>query len=135
MPQDTHLALVEGLFDAWGRDNLEEWLTFVDPDAEFDYTELDRPYSGVYRGRERIETFYHEASDRWRKAEFLINDPLVDGDLVVVDVTRMASSPGLDVLASATILITVHAGKIVRFKPFRTRLDALTAAGLVGKVH
>ena len=92
MALGDHLTLVESLFEAWSRDDLEEWLTFIDPDAEFDYTELDRPYGAVFRGRERIEAFYHEASDPWRTMEFLIEDPLVSDDLLVVDVTRMSSS-------------------------------------------
>ncbi len=129
MPQEN-LDLVQRFFDAWSQSDLKAFLSFVDADAEFDYSELDRPYRGIYRGHEQIETFYHEASDPWREAQFEIEEPLAVGDHVVVGVTRTARAVGLEVQASATILITVREGKIVGFKPFPSRSDALRAAGL-----
>ena len=38
----ANLDLVQRLFDAWSQSDLKAFLSFVDADAEFDYSALDR---------------------------------------------------------------------------------------------
>ena len=68
----------------------------------------------------------------WRDIQIVTTKPLTDGDRVVLDVHREASSGpiGLSVTSDVTASFTVRAGLITHFKLFRHRADALRAAGL-----
>jgi ketosteroid isomerase-like protein len=126
-----NLNLVKRFFENRNQDDLETYLSFIAPDAEFDFSELERPYRGIYRGRERIEELYHYLRDPWQESELEIEEPVAIGDRVVVTVTRtVRAQRGLEVRASATAHITLRDGKIAAFKVFPSRPDALRAAGL-----
>jgi ketosteroid isomerase-like protein len=125
---DQNVDLVERFFQAQG--DLNTFLAFVGPDAEFDLSDLDRPYRGFYRGREQIEMLYHAMSDPWKETRFEIEETLGVGDRVVATVSTTRSRSGLEVQASGTVVITMDDGKIVCFKSFQSKADALAAVGL-----
>ena len=75
---DQNVDLVERFFQAQG--DLNTFLAFVGPDAEFDLSDLDRPYRGFYRGHEQIEMLYHAMSDPWKETRFAIEEALGVGD-------------------------------------------------------
>jgi ketosteroid isomerase-like protein len=127
---DQNVDVVERFFQAQG--DLDTFLAFVDPDAEFDLSDLDRPYRGFYRGLEQIETLYHAMSDPWKETRYEIEESLGVGDRVVATVRTTRSRSGLEVQASGTVVITMDEGKIVCFKTFQSKADALAAVGLEG---
>jgi ketosteroid isomerase-like protein len=122
---------VRRFFDASTQDDLKIYLTFFGPHAELDFSELERPYRGIYRGREQIESLYHQLRDPWHEKEFELRDLLASDDRVVVTLTRTArTAVGPSVTSRATALITIRQAKIAAFKMFGSRSDALRAAGL-----
>ncbi len=107
------------------------YLTFFGPDAEVDFSELERPYRGVYRGHEQIEGLYRALRDPWHEKQFELEDLLARDDRVVVTLTRTARAlVGPSVESRATAAITIDQEKIVSVKMFGSRSDALKAAGL-----
>lgn len=127
----TNLLIAKRFFEDRTQTDVERFLSFLDPGAEMDFSELDRPYGRVYRGPEEIRTLFHEITAPWQEVNFVTSDPVAGGDWVVIDVQRTAYSPGgLTVFSSTTVGMRVCAGKIVCFKVFQQRDDALRAAGL-----
>lgn len=79
----------------------------VDEDVEWDLRDTTSPMAGVYHGRDEVRELYRRWAGAFSDWHFHI-DRLIDaGDLVVA-----------------------KDGKIVRFRSFSTREDALRAAGL-----
>ncbi len=118
-------------FDAGTQYDPRIYLSFFAPDAEVDFSELDRPYRGIYRGTEQIERLYHYLRDPWHEKEFELEDLLASDDRVVVTLTRTARSlVGPSLTSRATAVITVRHAKIATFKMFGSRSDALASAGL-----
>jgi DNA-binding CsgD family transcriptional regulator len=114
---EANINLVRRFFDGGTRSDLQRYLSFLDPDAEIDASLVQRPYAGIYRGREQIEALFREMNHPWRAVQY---------------VTRTTTARGGDggVWSSLTATVTVHAGKIASFKVFPDRDDAVKAAGL-----
>jgi len=128
---ERNAELVRRFFDADTQHDPKVYLSFFGPDAEVDFSELDRPYSGVYRGPEEIERLYHDLRDPWHEKEFEFEDLLTSDDRVVVTLTRTARSlAGPRLTSRATAVITIRQARIAAFKMFGSRSDALEAAGL-----
>lgn len=129
---ETNLAIAERFLEDSTQTNLERFLEFMDSDAEVDFSELDRPYGQVFRGRERIETLFHEMTGPWSEIHVATTKPIVHGENVVLDVERTARSRrgAFAVSSTLTARLTIRDGKITYLKLFEHRADALKAAGL-----
>lgn len=128
---EAKVLLAMRFFEDRSQNDLGAFLSFFDPDAEIDFSELDRPYGHLYRGREQIERLFHEMNDGWDGIRFQTSNPLAVEDQVVIDVQRTASrSGGVAVTSGLTAALTVRGARILTFKLFRDRADALIAAGL-----
>ncbi len=129
---EANIILAKRFFDGSTRNDLETYLSFLAPDAEIDASRVQRPYAGIYRGREQIEALFREMNHPWKAVQYATANALAVGDLVVIDVTRTTTARGGvgGVWSALTAALTVHAGKIASFKLFPDRDDALTAAGL-----
>ena len=125
------IDLVRALFDASARDDLAAYLALVTQDAEFDFSVVDRPYSGVYRGHEQIEKLYRRLDDPWRKKEFELENPVALPDGIIVDVARTARTvAGLRLESRATAIFRIQNRKLAAVKVFESRSQALKAAHL-----
>ena len=123
------MLLVERFFGDRAQGDLATFLSFLGNDAEADLTELDRPYAAVYTGREQLEMLFKQMAGPWREVRFTTTNPLADGDNVILDVERVAySDSSFGFSSTATVRVVVRAGKIVYWKLFLERADALTAA-------
>ena len=128
---EAQMELVGALFDASARDDLEGYLALLTEDAEFDFSDVERPYRGVYRGHEQIRSLYRHLDEPWREKAFELQDAVLLTGGVLVDVTRRSrTAAGLAVQTATTALITIRGERIARVKTFGARADALRAAGL-----
>lgn len=120
-------------FEDRSQNDLGMFLSFLDRDAEIDFSELDRPYGHIYKGREQIERLFHEMNDGWDEIRFQTSNPLAVEDRVVIDVRRTVSrAGGVGVASDLTAALKMQGPHVVTFKLFRDRADALIAAGLAG---
>jgi len=140
---EENIALVRRTYEvinAIGRTEDE----FVDPEEvapdlwarlapEFElHDRPDLPDPKVYRGRDESKAFWRKTQElfaelRWEPLEY------VDlGDVVVVEVTVVATGRGSDVQVEAdeSDVFWFRDGLITRLQGFPTRAEAMTAAGV-----
>ena len=96
------------------------------PDMEFDWSRrlLDPT---IIRGYEGIGRFFEEVNGIFDEIVFEENEILELGDEVLVVSTGRfrGRTSGVDVTAHGALLWTVRDGKLVRFRFFQTKEDAL----------
>jgi ketosteroid isomerase-like protein len=96
------------------------------PDIEFDWSRrlLDPT---ITRGFEGIRRFFEEVDDIFDEIAFEEEEILEFGDeVLVVNTGRFRGrTSGVDVTARGAILWTIRAGKLVRFRFYQTKEDAL----------
>ena len=123
-----NIEIVERFFEARSRGDLS-YLELVDPEAEFDLSESRSTYSGIYRGHEQIRRPWEALQEAWAKTELRPQDPVVVGERVVVTVQISAEgrSSGVMLEGEGANVFTFRGGKIVHFKLFQTKAEALAA--------
>jgi ketosteroid isomerase-like protein len=122
------IETVERFFEARSRGDLS-YLDLVAPDAEFDLTESRSTYRGIYRGHEEIRKQWEGLQEAWAKTELRPDEPVVVGDQVVVTVRISARgrTSGVQLEGQGANVFTFRDGKIVHFKLFQTKAEALAA--------
>jgi ketosteroid isomerase-like protein len=127
VPQDK-IEIVERFFEARSRGDLS-YLKYIDPDAEFDLSESRSTYSGIYRGHEQIREQWEALQEAWAETVLRPEEPVVVGDRVVVTVRISARgrSSGVKLEGQGSNVFTFKEGKIVHFKLFQTKAEALAA--------
>ena len=127
MSQDR-IQIVERFLEARSRGDLS-YLDYVDPDAEFDLSESRSTHAGVYRGHEQIREQWESQHEAWAETELRPDEPVVVGDSVVVTVLISARgrTSGVELEGQGANVFTFREGKIVRFKLYQTKAEALAA--------
>jgi ketosteroid isomerase-like protein len=122
------IEIVERFFEARSRGDLG-YLDLIDPDAEFDLSESRATHRGVYRGHEEIRKQWESQREAWAVAELRPEEPVVVGERVIVSVQISAEgrSSGVKLEGQGANVFTFRNGKIVHFKLFQTKAEALAA--------
>ena len=128
-----NVEIVRRFFEARNRGDISH-LDYVAPDAEFDLSESRSPYRGIYRGHAQIRKLWESLWDAFDEAEMQHEEPAEVGDHVVVTVRVSARGrrSGIPLAGHGANVYTLKDGKIVSFKLFQTRAEALEAVGLRG---
>jgi ketosteroid isomerase-like protein len=122
------VEIVERFFEARSRGDLS-YLDFIDPDAEFDLSESRSTHRGVYRGHEEIRKQWESQQEAWAETELRPEEPVVVGDQIVVTVQISAQgrTSGVRLEGQGANVFTFRDQKIVRFKLFQSKTEALAA--------
>jgi ketosteroid isomerase-like protein len=122
------IEIVERFFEARSRGDLS-YLNYIDPDAEFDLSESRATYRGIYRGHEEIRQQWESLQEAWAVTNLRPDEPVVVGDKVVVTVRISAQgrTSGVRLDGTGANVFTFKNGKIVHFKLFQTKGEALAA--------
>jgi ketosteroid isomerase-like protein len=125
---EDKIEIVERFFEARSRGDLS-YLDLVAPDAEFDLSESRSTYRGIYRGHEEIRRQWEGLQEAWAETELRPEDPVVVGETVIVTVQISAQgrSSGVKLEGQGANVFTFKDGKIVHFKLFQTKAEALEA--------
>jgi ketosteroid isomerase-like protein len=131
-----NVEIVRRVYEAAARRDSEAVMALYDPEVELDNGGLGLPGYGtgeIARGHEELRRFFRDWHEAWDNIEYDY-DELIDagGDRVVSVVTRhgRGRASGLEVEMPAALVWTVRDGKVVRVVWFKSRGDALEAAGL-----
>ena len=126
------LEIVRRFFDARNRRDVDALLACLHPEARFDLMESRSPYRGTYLGHEQIRRLFVDIFDAWDDFELSLADPIAVGDQVVVSVLVNATGQGsgVQLQAQGANVFNVRDDKIIRFRLFQGRDEALEAAGL-----
>jgi ketosteroid isomerase-like protein len=131
-----NVEIVRRVYDAAARGDTATVLALYDPEVEFDVARS--PYRRVlgrdlYRGHEGLRVFFREYRDPWGNIEDDCEELIDAGEHVISVVTSRARgrASGAEVESTRQAGVwTIREGKIVRAVWFRTRAEALEAAGL-----
>jgi ketosteroid isomerase-like protein len=132
---EENVEIVRCVYEAAARHDAATVLTFYDPEVEFDFS--PSPLGGlmrrgVYRGHEGVRRWSRERYESWEVIEDDCDELIDAGEQVVSVVTTRGRgrASGAEVEWTHHGVWTIRAGKIVRVAWFRTRDEALEAAGL-----
>jgi ketosteroid isomerase-like protein len=131
----ANVEIVRRVYDAAARRDAATVLSLYDPDVELDNSRFHAVGfggPGVYRGHEGLRRFFREWHDAWEEVEYDYDELIDAGEQVISVVTRRGRgrASGADVELRAALVWTIRGGKVVRVVWFRTRDEALEAAGL-----
>ena len=103
-----------------------------DPRVELDASRMGVGDLGSYHGHEGLRKLFGGFHEVWGKIEYDYEELIDAGEHVVAVVRRHARgrASGVGVQAPLALLWTVREDKVIRVVWFRTREEALEAAGL-----
>ncbi len=117
--------------DAINRGDLEAALELVDPEVVFE--PLRAPVSGAYYGPDGIRKFFADTADsfdRFRVEHRDIRDLGDDRVLAIGTMQARVRQGGVETEATSAGIATYRGGRLVRWKDYGDRAEALKAAGL-----
>jgi uncharacterized protein len=128
----TNVALVRSMTAAYARGDWQVAAESLHPDIEWDFSAADWPDQEVSRGRDEVLRFFRRFLGVWEDYEVQFEEFIPAGDDVVVFVREsgVGRGSGVRVEHAWTQLWTVRDGRMVRFRAFSDRSEALAAAGL-----
>jgi ketosteroid isomerase-like protein len=127
-----NVELARQAAEALSAGDLDSYFNYFDPDVVY-YTRVDEPDAAVYRSLEEFKSFFMTS---WLEmlADFRADlDEVIDaGDqtISVAVVRGRGSTSGVEVAEPYVFLRTWRDGKTVEVREYRTKEDALDAAGL-----
>jgi ketosteroid isomerase-like protein len=130
-----NVDVVQGVLEAWQRDDLDAWLSMIDPAVEWRAV-LQRLVEGpeaVYRGHEGMRTFWHACRTELENFEIAVQQVLDVGDDRVLVLGRggfRGRASGADVESPFGLVVTVIDRKVVRSVDYLSHQEALDATGL-----
>jgi ketosteroid isomerase-like protein len=127
-----NVRVVREIYSALSRGDFEAALEAGHPDAEHDWSRSVGPYQGIYRGREEIRGFWVTFRDAVDELTFEVEDAIDAGEHVValVRVRVRGRGSGVQVDARGPHVWTLRDGKVIRFRLFQEKTEALEAVGL-----
>jgi ketosteroid isomerase-like protein len=128
MPQEA-VELIRTAVEAWRRGD-EAWAAPVAVEVEWENAAYPATGPRHGRGREAFLAFMNEYQATWRPYEATIEElvELSDTVLVVLRETVRRSGRGPLIERDTAQLWTVNDGRIVRYRVYRTKADAMEAA-------
>jgi ketosteroid isomerase-like protein len=128
MPEDN-VGTVRSSYDAFLRRDLEEFLSYHDPDVEFRSLVLE--VEGVYRGHDGLRSWWENVVDVFPDWQPQIEEARESGDRVLlrVRVEGAGTGTGIDLERHAWNVVEVHDGRVSSSAFYRTEEEALSAMG------
>lgn len=131
MSQGNVEALRE-IFDRIAQGDVEFFWDSLDPEIEWDERDMPWLEAGVYRGVPELRDFLRRWLAPWARFEWVPRDFMGSGENVVVTVRQrgVGKGSGIDIDQTRSQIWTFRDGKVIRFRSFVKRNEALEAVGL-----
>jgi uncharacterized protein len=128
----ANAEIVQDIFGAWNRGDGAGALALIDPEIEIE-ARHESLHRGTYRGHAGVYEFLQDFWEQFDERRAEVKECIPAGDDVVVSMlfSGRGKSSGIEVAMSMWQVWTVRSEKIVLWRTFATRLEALQAAGLV----
>jgi ketosteroid isomerase-like protein len=126
--------VAEKVLAAFAARDMDAVLSFMDSEVVWTTAE-DEPDHQTYKGHDGVRQLYGHWSELWEagfEAAFDTEELRTTGTDVIIPVRVQVRGrgSGVEVEIHETYVFTFAAGKIVRVREFRTKQEALEAAGL-----
>jgi uncharacterized protein len=117
------------LFEGGGRD---EWREYFDPDVVWDTSATKMPIAGVYHGHQGVERFFRDWLGTWKDYDIATREYIDAGDAVVIVFRQSGTgrTSGVRTERDFFAVYDLRESKVVRFRQYESRREALEAAGL-----
>jgi uncharacterized protein len=128
-----NVEVMRAVVEAWRLADDDAWMRLVDPEFEWDTSGY--PAVGVASqgsGRENFRRFLERYRTTWRRYDVRAEELIDAGDQVVAIVRETVRAEGSDAPIERQVaqVWTLRDGRVVRYRVFRTKNEALEAAGL-----
>jgi ketosteroid isomerase-like protein len=130
-----NVELVRKLFEVYNERSFVENADLIDPDMVWDMSRVELPDASSYTGPLEFRRFVEAWEEGFASERMEAREILDAGDRVVVVVHHAAQGmiSGIEVDQRFAMVWTLRAGRAVRLDLYRTREEALEAAGLSGR--
>jgi ketosteroid isomerase-like protein len=127
-----NMEIVRRAYEMFNRNGPEAILDFLDPDVEWDESELPARQPGVYRGHDGVRRLFEENASLWEDINVQV-DEILGGDEGVVAFIRVRGR-GRHTRANVELAIAevwkMRDGKGSEVRLYLDRQEALEAIGL-----
>jgi ketosteroid isomerase-like protein len=126
-----NVEIVRASIDAFTRRELDVAGRDWDDDAVVDWSRSEGVDAGVYRGRRAFRAFWAGWLEMFDEFHFEVDEFIERGEHVVMpNLTRLRGRDGMEVEAHSVVIATVRDGRVVGWRLYRNRGEALKAVGL-----
>jgi ketosteroid isomerase-like protein len=117
------------LFEAGDRN---EWRDHFDPDVVWDTSASKMPSAGIYHGHQGVERFFREWLGAWNDYRIETREYIDAGGSVVIVFRQSGIGRGSGVRTERDFFAVIDLSdlKVVRYRLYESRKQALEAAGL-----
>ena len=125
------MEIVRRSVEAFNKVGLEAMAEFVHPEVEFQEPPT-QPAPRTARGQAAAEETWAAFDAAWEehKSELKEVRELTEDEVLLSSVEHFRGRDGMEISAPCWTIYTFRDGKIIRFRPFWDRTQALEAAGL-----
>src|SRR5688500_7022275 len=130
-----NVEIVRRAFEAVNRrDDVEEILSYIDPEGELHSAVIGGAEGNVYRGHEGFRRWFAETDDAFAEIRTDVTEARDLGDRVLVlgHIKARGRESGAPVDAPTGWIFTVGRGRLVKAEGFLSHAETLEAAGLSG---
>jgi ketosteroid isomerase-like protein len=127
--EERELELVRRLFDAFDRRDVHAALALFAPDVRFEPASTEVAERRPYNGHAGIRDYFHDLERTWDRLEVTLNELRRIPPHVLAFGRIYAAAGGYVTDDPASFLLRVVGERVVWGKVFRSRAEALEAAG------
>jgi ketosteroid isomerase-like protein len=131
--RSRNVEIVRGAYEAFNQEGRETMLEYLDPEIEWDESDLPARRPGVYHGHDGVIRLLNENAALWEDIRIAIDEIKEgEGDQVIafIRATGKGRHTGVDVELASAQVWTLRNGKAVHVRLYLDREEALQAAGL-----
>jgi ketosteroid isomerase-like protein len=126
-----NVEIVRRVIDAFAHRDLDAAVRYNDSEVEVDFSRSHGFEAGIYRGHQDARAFWSGFLDAFDRISVSVDEFIECGEHVVVpNRTCFWGREGVEVEARSTYVVTFRNARIVEWRLFQTRAEALKAVGL-----
>jgi ketosteroid isomerase-like protein len=126
-----NVDLARRVIDALELRDTDRLIELTDPDVEWRSVFVVSG-GGVYRGHDGIREYVRDMNDAWEIVRLDVDHEVSVGSVVLFlgRIHYRGKGSGVEADAESGLVMTVRAGRVVRFRPFRDPEKAIETMGL-----
>lgn len=131
MSSDDRIELVRRFHQGWIAEDLDVVLECIHAEMEFDWSESQAPFRGVYRGHEGMRGYWRDVREAFEGFRPEIDEIIDCGDGGVVTRTTVRGrgrDSGIEIQAEGAMRWLFRDDRIISGKLFQTAAQAIEAA-------
>jgi ketosteroid isomerase-like protein len=126
-----NVDVVRRAMEAYNRRDLDGVMRDTAPDVEVDWSRSTGVEAGIYRGRASSRRFWNTFLETFERIVVVPEEFVEHGDYVIVpNRARLQGRDGIEVEATSASVVRLRDERIVEWRLFQTRAEALKAVGL-----